>query len=151
VTASDLESLREAQVYRNFVAHDVRPSLYLDPWLTTCFARFFPIDTAIRLFDVFLLEGDSFLFRAALAVLDALEARLFTPDPRDLAAVFAGTDAGARAVVARGRTPGEAAEVDVEDVYAACTGGEERIFERLRAQDWREGTWRRLVERELPE
>lgn len=141
----------DVQVYRNFISHDVRPALYLYPWLTTCFARFLPVDTATRFFDVFLLEGDSLLFRIALALLEALEARLFNPDPEEIAAVFRGEDKGTRAVVARSQGLKDESQVEVEDVYVAVTGGEERIFELLRAQDWREGSWTRLVERELPE
>ena len=133
------------------MTHDVRPALYLKPWLTTLFAYHLPLDCATRILDVFVLEGDSFPFRAALALLQALEARLFNPDHSELEAMFAGNDRGARAVVGREKgLPDD--QVGVEDVYVNCTGGgEEPLFRLLAEQDWREGTWTRLIERELPE
>ena len=39
---------------------------------------------AARLWDVIILEGDSFLFRACIAVLGILESRLFFPDRKEL-------------------------------------------------------------------
>ena len=42
------------------------------------------VEACARLWDVILLEGDSFLFRTALAVLAVLEPRLFFPDRKEL-------------------------------------------------------------------
>ena len=145
--------LADAQpsVYRNFLEHDVRPALYLRPWLVTLFAQHLPLDCATRLFDIFVLEGDSSAFRIALALLRALEARLFNPDRAELEAMFRGEDRGARAIAARERNVSES-EVGIDDVYVRLTGGgEDALFEALAAQEWREKTWARLVERELPE
>ncbi|KAL8277812.1 hypothetical protein RQP46_009795 [Phenoliferia psychrophenolica] len=80
------------KVYANFSHEVVRPKLYLHPWLTSTFVRFLPLDLATRIFDVFLLEGDSFLFRVALVVLQILEPRLFNPVLAELDAVFKGLD-----------------------------------------------------------
>ncbi|BGP14683.1 hypothetical protein JCM10213_006237 [Rhodosporidiobolus nylandii] len=149
------------KVYANFSAQVVRPSLYLRPWLSTLFAAFLPIDTSVRLFDVFLLEGDSFMFRVALVLLQVLEPRLFNPDLAELAAVFSGDDRGAVAVVRREKgllTPDggareelEGVRVEREDVYLEMGASEERVFALLQAMDWKEETWARLIERELPE
>lgn len=43
-----------------------------------------PFEACARLWDVVILEGDSFLFRAALAILAALEPRLFFPERQEL-------------------------------------------------------------------
>ncbi|GAA6031805.1 hypothetical protein JCM8097_001999 [Rhodosporidiobolus ruineniae] len=150
------------KVYANFSAQVVRPSLYLRPWLSELFVGFLPLDSSTRLFDVFLLEGDSFMFRVALVLLQILEPRLFNPNLDDLAAVFAGTDRGAVAVVRREKgllTPdgGSVEEkdggvrVEVEDVYVEMGCEEERIFALLQQMDWKEETFARLIERELPE
>lgn len=43
-----------------------------------------PFEACARLWDVILLEGDAFLYRASLAILAVLEARLFFPDRQEL-------------------------------------------------------------------
>ncbi|BGP38718.1 hypothetical protein JCM10450v2_002668 [Rhodotorula kratochvilovae] len=146
------------KIYANFSSQVVRPSLYLFPWLTTLYGAFLPLDLATRIMDVFLLEGDSFPFRVALALLQILEPRLFNPNLEDLAAVFAGTDRGAVGVVRRekglllaGGGVDPQGEVAVEEVYAEMGASEDRVFDVLRAMEWKEETWARLVERELPE
>ena len=146
------------KIYANFSAQVVRPSLYLLPWLSTLFAAFLPLDLATRIFDCFLLEGDSFPFRVALVLLEVLEPRLFNPNLDELAAVFRGTDRGALGVVRRdkgliladGGVDPEGS-VGTDEVYAEMGATEERVFEGLARLEWKEETWARLVERELPE
>jgi len=138
------------KVYQNFLLNGVRPSLYLRPWLFTCFARYLPFETATRLFDVYVLEGDSFLFRTALALLSTLEARLFTPDLEELSGVFAGTDRGAMAILNRDNH-GEVGEAGIDEVYEAMGATEDSLFETLETLEWKKDTWDRLVERELPD
>lgn len=48
------------------------------------FLNHLPLEACARIWDVLLLEGDSFLFRAALAILAVLEPRLFFPDRQEL-------------------------------------------------------------------
>ncbi|KDE03059.1 hypothetical protein MVLG_06448 [Microbotryum lychnidis-dioicae p1A1 Lamole] len=150
------------KVYENFYKEVVRPSLYLHPWLTSMFVQFLPLDLSTRLFDVFLLEGDAFVFRVALVLLQILEPRLFNPVQSELDEVFRGKDRGAIAVVRRerigsillgggGETEEEVRDVLVEEVYTEMGCTEDRVFELLGQQDWKEETWHRLVERELPE
>jgi hypothetical protein len=133
----------------DFSQEVVRPSLYLDPWLTTLFVRYLPPDLAFRIFDVFLLEGDSILFRVALVLLQILEPRLFNPNLDELSAVFKGTDRGAVAIVRREN--GGEERVGVDDVYGIMGVSEESVFGLLDRLDWKEETWDRLVARELPE
>nr|XP_026485674.1 TBC1 domain family member 12-like [Vanessa tameamea] len=51
------------------LADAVAPELYLLEWLYTAFAKAMPLDAACRVWDVFLRDGDSFLFNAALGIL----------------------------------------------------------------------------------
>ncbi|GAA5967494.1 hypothetical protein JCM11641_000566 [Rhodosporidiobolus odoratus] len=150
------------RVYNNFSSLVLRPSLYLTPWLTTLFAAFLPLDLSTRIFDVFLLEGDSFPFRVALILLQILEPRLFNPNSDELASLFAGEDRGAVAIVRREKgllTPDGGAleereggvKVEVEDVYGEMGVEEDRVFDGLGRMEWKEETWARLIERELPE
>lgn len=150
----------QAKVYATFSKELVRPSLYLVPWISSVFIRYLPLDLATRLFDVFVLEGDSFLFRVALAVLQILEPRLFNPVLEELAAVFRGEDRGAVAVVRRHKereeengstTTTSTTRIEVEEVYSEMGCTEERLFGILEHQvDWKEENFARLVERELP-
>lgn len=71
-------------VYFNFKQHQVSPAAYLPDWILSLFLDHLPFEACARLWDVLLLEGDSFLYRAALAILAVLEPRLFFPDSREL-------------------------------------------------------------------
>lgn len=163
-----------SKVYHNFTSNSIRPSLYLHPWLTTVFVHFLPLDAATRIFDIFVLEGDSFLFRASLAVLCAMEARLFNPDRRELEELFRAEDKGAVAVVRRDKR--DDPNVWPEEVYTQCGATEDAIFEALDKIQWKvrravfpfdpqlvcgyqsdsalllcqESSWERILQRELP-
>ncbi|KAJ0178512.1 hypothetical protein K1T71_006335 [Dendrolimus kikuchii] len=51
------------------LADTVAPELYLVEWLYTAFAKAMPLDAACRVWDVFLRDGDTFLFNTALGIL----------------------------------------------------------------------------------
>ncbi|EGG05279.1 uncharacterized protein MELLADRAFT_36891 [Melampsora larici-populina 98AG31] len=143
------------KVFRNFQERRIRPSLYLKPWITTVYIAFLPVELATRIMDVFVLEGDSFLFRVGLALLQTLEARLFNPDADELTAVFTGEDRGARSIVIRNTLAiyGERSSSDVtpDEAYEEMGCVEETVFGKLLAQNWNEALWERLVSRELPD
>lgn len=73
-----------SSVYFNFKQHQVSPAAYLADWLNSLFLDHLPLDLCARLWDVLLLEGDSFMYRAALGILLVLEPRLFFPDRQEL-------------------------------------------------------------------
>ena len=124
-----------------------------------------PFEACARLWDILLLEGDSFLFRASLAILAVLEPRLFFPDRRELLellkyvslenALFRtmlildrrGENKPALEVAKRDGRPLNGAKYEIYNV------DEETLWERLDAMDewWRESTWTRLIQRELPD
>ncbi|KAM3960766.1 LOW QUALITY PROTEIN: TBC1 domain family member 12 [Aphomia sociella] len=52
------------------------PELYLLEWLYTAFAKAMPLDAACRLWDLFLRDGDTFLFAAAVGVLHLYQEEL---------------------------------------------------------------------------
>lgn len=80
MTHSDLSYV----VYFNFKQHQISPAAYLPDWIIPVFLDHLPFEACARLWDILLLEGDSFLFRASLAILAVLESRLFFPDRREL-------------------------------------------------------------------
>lgn len=62
-------------------ARGVRPSAYVRDWVRTLFVPFLPFDAVARLWDCILLEeGDALIFRAGLALVKLLSARLYAPD-----------------------------------------------------------------------
>lgn len=80
-------------------------------------------------------------------MLHVLEARLFNPDRAELALVFAGRDKGAMAIASRERNQ----EPSIVSVYDEMGCTEDAIFQAIEELDWREESWARLVERELPD
>lgn len=60
---------RLPKIYAHFTASGLSPDLYLLDWLYTVYAKAMPLDVACRVWDVFLRDGDEFLFRTALGVL----------------------------------------------------------------------------------
>jgi hypothetical protein len=100
---------------------------------------------------VILLEGDSFLFRAALAIFGVLESRLFFPDRNELIQVLKGESVGAIEVAKRTAHVGDITDLGARyEVYGL---DEETLWERIEASEewWRDSTWSRLIQRELPD
>ncbi|KAG8820234.1 hypothetical protein FRC18_011800 [Serendipita sp. 400] len=114
-----------------------------------------PFEACARIWDVLLLEGDSFLFRAALGIIHVLEPRLFFPDRDELIRVLKGESKAA--VEAAKRAAGAAGTeihlVDLGARYEVYGLDEETIWERLEESEewWKESTWARLILRELPD
>lgn len=48
---------------------NLTPDLYLLDWVYTVFAKAMNIDLASRVWDVFLRDGDEFIFRTAIGIL----------------------------------------------------------------------------------
>ncbi|PPR02695.1 hypothetical protein CVT26_009798 [Gymnopilus dilepis] len=72
------------KIYFNFKQHQISPGAYLPDWLIPLFLDHLPFEACARIWDVLLLEGDSFLYRASLGILAVLEPRLFFPEKKEL-------------------------------------------------------------------
>lgn len=70
-------STRLPSLYRHFQSQNVSPSSYLTPLVMSLFTEQFSLDVTFRIWDVMLFEGDSFMFRVALATLAKLEPYLY--------------------------------------------------------------------------
>lgn len=144
------------KVFRNFQLRQIKPSIYLKPWISTVYIRFLPVELATRIMDIFVLEGDSFLFRIALSLLETLEARLFNPDPHEIELIFTGLDKGVRSIVVRNTLSLYGGNRLIEDVstdeaYEEMGCVEENVFGKVLNQNWNEALWERLCSRELPD
>lgn len=155
------------QVYFNFKQHQISPSAYLPDWLLPLFLDHLPLEACARVWDVLLLEGDSFLYRASLGILAVLEPRLFFPDRRELLDLLKsvspfsprkyhihyvglstrGENKAALDVAVREGIPLDGGKYQIYGV------DEETLWERIDSMDewWKESTWTRLIQRELPD
>lgn len=70
-------STRLPSLYRHFQSQNVSPAAYLDPLVMSLFTAQYTLDVTFRIWDVMLFEGDSFMFRVALATLAKLEPYLY--------------------------------------------------------------------------
>ena len=64
------------RVARQLEANGVAAELFATRWFVAIFANSLPIETTLRVWDVFLLEGCKVLHRVALALLRIAEPRL---------------------------------------------------------------------------
>lgn len=68
------------KIFSHFTVAGLSPDLYLLDWLYTIYAKAMPLDVACRIWDVFLRDGDEFLFRTALGVLHLYQEELLKMD-----------------------------------------------------------------------
>nr|XP_034190106.1 TBC1 domain family member 14-like [Osmia lignaria] len=68
------------KIFSHFTVAGLSPDLYLLDWLYTVYAKAMPLDVACRIWDVFLRDGDEFLFRTALGVLHLYQEELLKMD-----------------------------------------------------------------------
>ena len=59
-------------VYVHFQNLNVNSDMYLFPWIQTVFLKYLPLKIASRVWDNFLLDGVTYLFRTAIAILSLL-------------------------------------------------------------------------------
>ncbi|PBL00599.1 RabGAP/TBC [Armillaria gallica] len=135
------------KIYFNFKQHQISPASYLPDWLIPLFLDHLPFEACARVWDVLILEGDSFLYRAALGILAVLEPRLFFPDKKELLELLKGENKAAIDVATR---EGQKLDGGKYEIYGV---DEETLWERIDSMDdwWKESTWTRLIQRELPD
>jgi len=135
------------KIYFNFKQHQISPAAYLPDWLLPLFLDHLPFEACARIWDVLLLEGDSFLYRAALGILAVLEPRLFFPDRKELLELLRGENKAALDVATREGRPLDGGRYEIYGV------DEETVWERIDSMHdwWKDSTWARLIQRELPD
>ncbi|KAF8167601.1 rab-GTPase-TBC domain-containing protein [Crassisporium funariophilum] len=135
------------KIYFNFKQHQISPAAYLPDWLIPLFMDHLPFEACARIWDVLLLEGDSFLYRASLGILAVLEPRLFFPDKKELLDLLKGENKAALDVAKREGRPLNGGKYEIYGV------DEETLWDRIDNMHdwWKDNTWTRLIQRELPD
>jgi hypothetical protein len=64
------------KIYEHFRKEGVLPTMYACQWFISLYSVVFSFDILVRIFDIFLLEGDKILYRMALAIFKYNEERL---------------------------------------------------------------------------
>ncbi|XP_039299705.1 TBC1 domain family member 14 isoform X2 [Nilaparvata lugens] len=68
------------QIYMHFKDSSLTPDLYLLDWIYTVFTKAMNLDLACRVWDIFLRDGEEFIFRTALGVLHLCKDTLLEMD-----------------------------------------------------------------------
>ncbi|KAG8782495.1 hypothetical protein FRC12_020756 [Ceratobasidium sp. 428] len=136
------------KIFFNFKQHQITPSQYLPDWILPIFLHHLPFEACARIWDVIVLEGDPFLYRAALAIIAVIEPRLFFPDRTELMEVLRGENRAALEVAKR-----SGVKIDASARYEQYGMSEEVLWERIQGMEewWKDTTWSRLIQRELPD
>jgi len=64
------------KVHELFTAVDFRPEMYATRWFMNIFVGDFPIETVVRIWDIFLEEGRIIIYKVSLAYLALLEPKI---------------------------------------------------------------------------
>lgn len=82
-TADAIISTLLPKVHKHFQELEIEPEHYLVDWLMTIFLKPLPLDIASRIWDLYFLEGEIYLFKVALALLK-LYSHQFETYPREM-------------------------------------------------------------------
>ncbi|WVR07970.1 hypothetical protein IAU60_005013 [Kwoniella sp. DSM 27419] len=124
-------------------------------WFRGMLVEQVPFDCACRLWDQIMLDGDGYIFRAALAIFGFLEPRLYYPDHDEILSVLEGHNPATMAITARererARLRGEAFLDAVDGKLSVFGLNEGVLFGWLAEDGWKEKGFERLVLREMPD
>jgi len=71
------------KIHKRFTEIDIAPESYICDWFMTLYLKALPLDIASRVWDLYFLEGEIFLFKVALSLLK-MYSHQFESYPRDL-------------------------------------------------------------------
>ncbi|XP_034936927.1 TBC1 domain family member 12-like [Chelonus insularis] len=77
---NELLLLNFPKIHSHFLSNGLTPDFYLLDWLFTIYAKAMPLDVASRIWDIFIRDGDEFLFRTALGIMHLYHDQLLTMD-----------------------------------------------------------------------
>jgi len=102
-----------------------------------------------------MLDGDGYIFRAALAIFGFLEPRLYYPDKEEIESVLEGRNQATQVITERekerAKLRGEAYGEDLDGKLSVFGLNEGALFDWLESDGWKESRFERLVRREMPD
>ncbi|WVF68396.1 hypothetical protein IAT40_003161 [Kwoniella sp. CBS 6097] len=126
-----------------------------ESWFRGMLVEQVPFECSCRLWDQIMLDGDGFIFRAALAIFGFLEPRLYYPDHDEILSVLEGHNPATQAIQARERERaklrGEAFDDSVDGKLSVFGLNEGVLFDLIAEDGWKEKAFERLVLREMPD
>jgi hypothetical protein len=110
-------------LHAHFKAHGVDPDLYMINWVMSLYCGALPLDLVSRIWDIYVLDGDVAIFRAALGILKLLAPRLLTMSFEDMAYLLSHIppDLEADALLAAVRGVRTVTRQRFKDAFRACS------------------------------
>lgn len=68
------------KIFTHFLSSGLSPDFYLLDWIYTIYAKAMPLDVVCRIWDIFIRDGDEFLFKTAIGILHLYQEQLLTMD-----------------------------------------------------------------------
>lgn len=67
-------------IHKHFLNSGLSPDFYLLDWIYTIYSKAMPLDIVCRIWDVFIRDGDEFLFKTAIGILNIYQRQLLNMD-----------------------------------------------------------------------
>ncbi|OWZ78813.1 hypothetical protein C365_02452 [Cryptococcus neoformans Bt85] len=149
----NLQADRYPKIYANCKALGVGVP---ENWFRSLLVEQVGFESSCRLWDQIMLDGDGFVFRAALAIFGYLEPRLYYPDKQEVLSVLEGHNPASLAILQRererARLRGETfVQEGIDGTLSAFGLDEGKLFGMIEGDGWREKDFERLVMREMPD
>ncbi|KIR53899.1 hypothetical protein I315_03514 [Cryptococcus gattii Ru294] len=149
----NLQADRYPKIYANCKALGVGVP---ESWFRSLLVEQVGFECSCRLWDQIMLDGDGFVFRAALAIFGYLEPRLYYPDKQEVLSVLEGHNPASLAILhrerERARLRGETfVQEGIDGTLSAFGLDEGKLFGMIEVDGWREKDFERLVVREMPD
>ncbi|WVQ77523.1 hypothetical protein IAR50_007209 [Cryptococcus sp. DSM 104548] len=124
-------------------------------WFQSLLVEQLGFEASCRVWDQVFLDGEGYVFRAALAIFGFLEPRLYYPDKDEVLSVLEGHNPASLAIMRRekerARLRGEVWSEGVDGTLTSFGLNEGQLFAALEEDGWREKDFERLVLREMPD
>lgn len=126
-----------------------------ESYFTSLFLHQLSLESCAHVWDMLMLDDDGYVFRVILAIIGVLEPRLYFPDRQEIASIFEGHNPATMAIVERERErakqKGLSYVSETDGVLTDLGVNDSSIFDVLHHDQWKEGRYQRLLERELPD
>ncbi|KAI0567435.1 Rab-GTPase-TBC [Gracilaria domingensis] len=117
-------------LYSHFKNHGINSDLYMINWIMSLYCRALPLDLVTRIWDIYVLDGDVAIFRAALGLLRLFMSRLLKMKFEELAYFLShipGEEIDANALIHAIRSVRIVTKKKFRDLFKECQAEHERV------------------------